>query len=107
MKDILKQTLIKVMVKKIMEEAVKRAAFLALGPINAFVTFLVSKFVTHIVELGFTELTIVINGLRVDSEVKEINDIIQKMSTAQSDEELMKYEKQLETASYKFISFNS
>lgn len=107
MESILKNTIINVIVKRVMEEAVKRAAFLAIGPINSFVTWLLTKFVTHIVELGIVELSIVINGLRVDSEVKEINEIVKKLSRAQSDKEVIKYEKELEIASYKFISFNT
>lgn len=107
MEELLKDTLIKVITKKLVEEAVKKAAFLAIGPVNFILKELTFKLVSYIVEAGFMELSIAIYGFKVDREVSEIHSILDKISTAQSDEEIIQYEKQLEEASYRFISFKS
>ena len=107
MKEIINKTLADVFTKAIMEEAVKKMAFLSFGPLNALVSHFIFKVLKKALDKGLLEIAILFNNKEVDGEVNDVEKAKKKVMEAKDEESLQEAERELEEAAWDLISFKS
>jgi len=98
-----KGTLVKLAVKELMGLLLKKAPFLALGPVNWFLTQIISFIVGRLLTQGIKEADIIWSAQQKDGLVLAIAKLLDDYEGAESEEERDKIEKELIENSRDFI----
>jgi hypothetical protein len=98
MNDQLKKTIIDLIVKKIMEEAVKKASYLAWGPLNFIASAILTKALQKAIEFGILELGVALMKREVNKQVSEVREIVQKYTEDKTDVERKELDEELKKA---------
>jgi hypothetical protein len=106
--ELIKKNIVSLATKSVMDALVKKATFMAWGPINSIASMLIGKLLRFAITKTILELYVLKAHYNVDKQVKEVNEVLKEIHSGEElskerlkeiDEELIKKARKLITIS--------
>lgn len=95
--ELIKENIVSLATKSVMDKLVEKAAFMAWGPLNSLVSMLLGKLLRFVITKTVLELYILKAHYNVDKQVNEVNEVLKEIHSGEklSDERLKEIDEEL------------
>lgn len=102
----IKETVIDLVVEKLLEQIIAKAAFMSWGPLPAITSFFLKKILVKAVDAGLLELAVGMMRHEVNQQVNKINDIARQIERTSDEAKQKELDDKLRDAYRDLIKFD-